>query len=248
MILRRLSQSLKEQNWTAITIEFVLLVVGVFLGIQVANWNQARADRAEYEAALVRLVAEIDTNLANLGAFEPDMERALATGRDALTVLQTCVDNEENRRMVEAGLAIIRGTNGLHPRRNALDDMTSNSRLLAQQDPRQRLRFSELLYYFDVLQATADFAERNPEESGMELNPILRVGPSYELKAQYFGFEWTSKPRRLELAVPLERACRDNDLVKAFFNWERRQAALPVIARKWREELLATKKLIEERP
>ena len=42
MILRRLSQSLKEQNWTAIVIEFVLLVAGVFLGIQVSNWNQER--------------------------------------------------------------------------------------------------------------------------------------------------------------------------------------------------------------
>jgi len=42
MILRRLSQSLREQNWTAIWIEFVLLVVGVFLGIQVANWNEER--------------------------------------------------------------------------------------------------------------------------------------------------------------------------------------------------------------
>lgn len=44
MILRRLSQHLREQNWTAITIEFVLLVVGVFLGIQVANWNEERAN------------------------------------------------------------------------------------------------------------------------------------------------------------------------------------------------------------
>jgi hypothetical protein len=34
MILRRLTQSLKAQNWTAIWIEFVLLAVGVFLGIQ----------------------------------------------------------------------------------------------------------------------------------------------------------------------------------------------------------------------
>ena len=33
MILRRLSQSLKQQNWTAIWIEFVLLVAGVFASI-----------------------------------------------------------------------------------------------------------------------------------------------------------------------------------------------------------------------
>lgn len=37
MILRRLSQSFREQNWMAIGIEFVLLVAGVFLGIQVSN-------------------------------------------------------------------------------------------------------------------------------------------------------------------------------------------------------------------
>ena len=42
MILSRLTQSMREQNWTAIWIEFVLLVGGVFLGIQVSNWNAAR--------------------------------------------------------------------------------------------------------------------------------------------------------------------------------------------------------------
>ena len=248
MILRRFAQTLKDQNWAAIAIEFVLLVLGVFLGIQVANWNQARVDRAEYEAALLRLGAEIDVNLASLEAFDPDMQRLLATGSKALTALQSCSDSEENRRVVEDGLDVVRGTAGLHPHRSALDEMTSNPRLLAQQTARERQRFSEMLYYFDVLQSTADFAERNPEESGMENNPILRVGPTYEFTAPYFGFEWTTKRRKLVLGVPLDEACHDNDLIKAFFNWERRQGTLPVISRKWRAELLATKKLIEARP
>ena len=39
MILRRVATALREQNWSTITIEFLLLVVGVFLGIQAANWN-----------------------------------------------------------------------------------------------------------------------------------------------------------------------------------------------------------------
>ena len=42
MLLRRLAESLKSQNWTAIWIEFILLVSGVFLGIQVSNWNAER--------------------------------------------------------------------------------------------------------------------------------------------------------------------------------------------------------------
>ena len=66
MILRRLSLSLREQNWTAIWIEFVLLVCGVFLGIQAANWNETRRDRAletEYIERLQRDFHAIDTRL-----------------------------------------------------------------------------------------------------------------------------------------------------------------------------------------
>lgn len=81
MILRRLSQSLKEQNWTAIVIEFVLLVVGVFLGIQVANWNTVQQDRqreAEYIARLDRDFQKIDVRLAdNTSTWELKMTGTL---------------------------------------------------------------------------------------------------------------------------------------------------------------------------
>ena len=45
MIVRRAANALKEQNWTTILIEFVLLVAGVFLGIQAANWNEQRVEQ-----------------------------------------------------------------------------------------------------------------------------------------------------------------------------------------------------------
>jgi len=66
MILRRLTQNLKEQNWTAITIEFVLLVVGVFLGIQVANWNEERADLAREAVYLASLAKDIRSDIADM--------------------------------------------------------------------------------------------------------------------------------------------------------------------------------------
>ena len=59
MIFRRLAQSLKEQNWTTIFIEFVLLVLGVFLGLQAANWNDARNDRALESTYLASLAEDI---------------------------------------------------------------------------------------------------------------------------------------------------------------------------------------------
>ena len=59
MILRRLSQSLKAQNWTAIVIEFILLVSGVFLGIQVSNWNQQRVTDQQAAEFTTRLRSDL---------------------------------------------------------------------------------------------------------------------------------------------------------------------------------------------
>ena len=43
MILRRVVENLKLQHWTAIGIELVIVILGVFIGMQVSNWNQERA-------------------------------------------------------------------------------------------------------------------------------------------------------------------------------------------------------------
>lgn len=59
MILRRLSQSLKEQNWMAIGIEFVLLVAGVYFGIQAANWNEERERNKQSAIYTQRLKADL---------------------------------------------------------------------------------------------------------------------------------------------------------------------------------------------
>jgi len=104
------------------------------------------------------------------------------------------------------------------------------------------------LFYFDALQITANHAEQRPQESGMENSPILRIGAHFTYRAKYFGFDWNTTRRKLELDVSMSEACRDNQLIKSFFNWERSQAGLPVIARKWRAELIATKELIGARP
>lgn len=45
MILRRVIAHFRNQEWTAIALDFVIVVVGVFVGIQVSNWNEERKTR-----------------------------------------------------------------------------------------------------------------------------------------------------------------------------------------------------------
>ncbi|MFL6852834.1 MAG: hypothetical protein ACJ8EM_04955 [Sphingomicrobium sp.] len=63
MILHRLSANLRAQNWTAIAIEFLIVVVGVFIGTQVANWNQSRLEKRATERMLEQLHPELRSQL-----------------------------------------------------------------------------------------------------------------------------------------------------------------------------------------
>jgi hypothetical protein len=39
MILRRIIEHVKNQHWTAVWIDLVIVILGVFIGTQVSNWN-----------------------------------------------------------------------------------------------------------------------------------------------------------------------------------------------------------------
>ena len=58
MILRRISENVRSQNWFAVAVEFVIVVVGVFMGLQVQDWNEARKERIEERELLGRLYEE----------------------------------------------------------------------------------------------------------------------------------------------------------------------------------------------
>ncbi len=59
MILRRIAAHLRKQEWTAIGIDFLIVVLGVFVATQVTNWNEAREVRARAEIYSARLADDL---------------------------------------------------------------------------------------------------------------------------------------------------------------------------------------------
>jgi hypothetical protein len=66
MILRRIREHVTHHNWFAVAVDFVIVVLGVFVGIQASNWNQARLDRAQGREYRAMLVDDLHTNQHNL--------------------------------------------------------------------------------------------------------------------------------------------------------------------------------------
>lgn len=78
MLLRRMTQHVKDQNWFAVALDFLIVVFGVFIGLQVSNWNSARVERNSEQVLLLRLQEEtrslLDTQKKEMAAQSPRIE------------------------------------------------------------------------------------------------------------------------------------------------------------------------------
>ncbi len=79
MILRRLVTALRKQSWLTVVLELVVVVVGIFLGLQVDSWNEARKDRVLEQQYVASLKADFQADIEEL-----DKAIALAKSRALL--------------------------------------------------------------------------------------------------------------------------------------------------------------------
>lgn len=87
MILRRITEHVRTQNWFAVMLDFVIVVVGVFIGIQVSNWNDAQARLADERVVIERLITEYNVNLAKLADNKTSHEGVLVATNQLLSMI-----------------------------------------------------------------------------------------------------------------------------------------------------------------
>lgn len=71
MILSRISTAVREQNWLAVTIEFVIVIAGVVIGFQISAASERARERSELRELLVRT----HVDLAPIIEFGPQSRR-----------------------------------------------------------------------------------------------------------------------------------------------------------------------------
>lgn len=78
MILRRIAHHLRQQQWTAVLIELVILVLGVFLGFQVTDWANERADRAAEARHLEEIAEDLRADAAVFDQIRASAEKRIS--------------------------------------------------------------------------------------------------------------------------------------------------------------------------
>jgi hypothetical protein len=85
MIHRRIAESFRQQDWFTVSVETMIVVLGVFLGLQVNNWNAARGDRAKEAFAIAALRSDFQ-------ALEFSVSHGVCYQRRALDGLQVVAE------------------------------------------------------------------------------------------------------------------------------------------------------------
>jgi hypothetical protein len=74
MILRRITEHLRSQNWFAVGLELIVVVVGIVIGLQADAWMSVKRDRALEVEYFERLVSDMEESVlaqqANIETFD----------------------------------------------------------------------------------------------------------------------------------------------------------------------------------
>ncbi|WP_203291430.1 hypothetical protein [Maricaulis parjimensis] len=104
MILSRLSRAVRQQNWFAVALEFVIVVAGVLLAFQFSLMSQQQAERARVVAQIELVEAEMRINLERIRTNLETLETSNANLRELR--VQLAEFNEETDTTRLDGLAL----------------------------------------------------------------------------------------------------------------------------------------------
>jgi hypothetical protein len=68
MVIRRIREHVASHNWFAVAVDLGIVVVGVFLGTQANNWNEARLERAAGAESLREIIEDLRNNEVDLAS------------------------------------------------------------------------------------------------------------------------------------------------------------------------------------
>jgi len=84
MFLRRLIGHVRSLHWTMIIVDFVIVVLGVFIGLQAQQWSAARSEQQRADTLFQQLLGDLDSEKNSLDATKEYYETAKAYGMVAL--------------------------------------------------------------------------------------------------------------------------------------------------------------------
>lgn len=102
MILARLTRAIREQNWFAVGIEFLIVILGVIIGFQVTAWNAQREAHARADILTARLIEDLQAEQWRVIGVSTYYGQVADNAQRALDTLEGRRETDDRTLVVEA--------------------------------------------------------------------------------------------------------------------------------------------------
>ena len=229
MILRRLVENLKQQHWTAIAIELVIVVLGVFIGMQVSNWNEERTERLQEKGLLIRLHEDVRESVAGQDRDLRFLKRELDDQALILKSLDACIVEPADDEAFQRGINTLGYINPPRFTRRTVNEMVAGGKADIIRNAAIKEALAAIVALADWRVQFFDQSARRTEHSRYIVEGRVRFAPGRRYPDEFLG-------DFMGVDYDIKSLCADPGVasaVSAISNatYERRNAYLPLLKR-----------------
>lgn len=187
MILARLSRAIRQQNWFAVALEFIIVIAGVVMGFQVTAWNEARTDRLRESVILTNLGGDFRTLVTDIDRI---IERTFEISRNVTIVVETIdtgVVPEDRIDQFETGLIALVWAVPPPQSPSTLQELVSSGGLSRLTDPALREAMAQFMEQREAVHGMASLLveARFSNAQRMTLPIVLAPGSAADLEVAF---------------------------------------------------------------
>lgn len=149
MILRKLADSIAGQDWFSVCLEVLIVVVGIYLGLQASEWSQNRDNREAEIIYLERIALDLQSSEIQTRADAEFQSRHAGYGGFIVDALDACQLRPEDRDTFASGIYLAGKYINASFVKATIEELLSAGRTTIIRNAELRQKIMELLRYYD---------------------------------------------------------------------------------------------------
>ncbi len=213
MAVRRIREHVASHNWFAVLVDLMIVIIGVFIGLQASNWNAARIERGAASAYRTQIIDDLIANERELAERLRYYRQVRSHALAAMEALEGGAPRGE-AFLVKSYQAT--QVSPIRMERSAYDEMIASGMAKSFADPAVRRRLSSYYAGTERLEEASIYStgyrDRIRREMMFAVQQRLRERCSDVVATSTEGLETVTLPERCNLQLPstmISRAATD---------------------------------------
>lgn len=205
MILRRFVENLNAQNWLAVFLDLLVVILGIFLGLQVNEWNNQRIENKKSVDYLERILVDFDNNIELQEILIPAFQKRRKQLVETYRMLRAPDDSTFDEQAFIEGISVVERDIGIDINITTLNELISAGDLKLIQSADVKLAIGQIL---EILERIKYVVSRDRRDSSPAVFEIYKkidrgYGETDAMLAPRFDIEALRQDKELSALISI---------------------------------------------